>query len=86
MQVEYAEISLIGSRSENQDRIASIVNSDAALIAAFDGMGGHADGAQAAELARRTVLARFAAAPHPLTDPLAFLHISMGAAHTEMVA
>lgn len=86
MQAEYAEISLVGGRAENQDRIASTVNSEAALIAAFDGMGGHADGAHAAELARRTVLTRFSAAAHPLTDPLAFLHLSLGAAHQEMVA
>ncbi|MEO6080794.1 MAG: PP2C family serine/threonine-protein phosphatase [Steroidobacteraceae bacterium] len=86
MQVEYAEISLVGAREENQDRIAAAVNFDAALIAAFDGMGGHAEGARAAELARRTVLARFAAVPHPLTDPLAFLHLALGAAHTEIVA
>lgn len=86
MQVEYAEISLLGSRSENQDRIAASVNHDAALIAAFDGMGGHADGAHAAELARRTMLARFANTPHPLLDPLAFLHLALGAAHGEMVA
>lgn len=86
MQVEYAELSLIGARDENQDRIAAMVNSDAAILAAFDGMGGHADGARAAELARRTLLSRFAALPHPLLDPLAFLHMALGAAHTEMVA
>jgi len=86
LQVEYAEISLVGSRSENQDRIASTIGPDASLIAAFDGMGGHADGAQAAELARRTLLARFSAVPHPLLDPLAFLHLALGAAHREMVA
>lgn len=86
MQVEYAELSLIGAREENQDRIAAVVNAQAALIAAFDGMGGHADGARAAELSRQTLLSRFAAVPHPLTDPLAFLHLALGAAHTEMVA
>jgi PPM family protein phosphatase len=67
LQVEYAEISLIGAREENQDRIASAISADAALIAAFDGMGGHADGARAA------------------VDPLSYLHVSLGAAHTEMV-
>ena len=85
MQVEYAEISLVGSRDENQDRIAATVNSETAVIAAFDGMGGHAEGARAAELARRVLLSRFAAVAHPLTDPLAFLHLTLGAAHTDMV-
>lgn len=86
MQVEYAEITLVGAREENQDRIASAINSHAAIIAAFDGMGGHAEGARAAELSRRALLTRFASQPQPLVDPLAFLHLTLGAAHTEMVA
>lgn len=86
MQVEYAEISLLGAREENQDRIAVAVDGRSAIIAAFDGMGGHADGARAAELARRTLLTRFGAQSHPLIDPLSFLHQTLGAAHTEMVA
>lgn len=86
MQVEFAEFSLIGARDENQDRVVATGDRDAALIAAFDGMGGHADGALAAELARRSLLARFTAATRPLSDPLAFLHLALGAAHTEMVA
>ena len=86
MQVEFAEISLVGAREENQDRIATAVNPDSAMIAAFDGMGGHADGAKAAELARKTLLARYAAQPQPLLDPLSFLHLTLGAAHTDMVA
>jgi serine/threonine protein phosphatase PrpC len=49
-------------------------------------MGGHSDGARAAELARQVVEARFEAAAHPLLDPLAFLHMALGAAHSEMVA
>jgi serine/threonine protein phosphatase PrpC len=86
LQVEHAELSLIGAREENQDRLAVAVEQDVALIAAFDGMGGHADGARAAELARQSLLTRFAAQAHPLVDPLAFLHITLGAAHAEMVA
>lgn len=86
LQFELAEISLIGAREENQDRVASAVDSNAALIAVFDGMGGHSDGARAAELARHVVLSRFAPLPHPLLDPLAFLHLALGAAHTELVA
>lgn len=85
MQFEFAEISLVGAREENQDRIVAAVDPQCALIAAFDGMGGHAEGARAAELARVTMLARFAAAPHPLLDPMSFLHITLGAAHSEMV-
>jgi serine/threonine protein phosphatase PrpC len=86
LQFEVAEITLIGAREENQDRIASAVDGGAALVAVFDGMGGHSDGARAAELARRVVEARFEAAAHPLLDPLAFLHMALGAAHSKMVA
>ena len=86
MQVEYAELSLIGAREENQDRIAVVIEPEVAMIAAFDGMGGHAEGARAAELARKTLLGRFKAQSHPLLDPLAFLHLALGTAHTEMVA
>jgi len=85
LQFEFAEISLVGAREENQDRIAAVVDAQCALIAAFDGMGGHADGARAAEIARTTLLARFASQAHPLIDPLSFLHMTLGAAHTEMV-
>ncbi len=86
MQFELAEISLIGAREENQDRMATAVDGSTALIAVFDGMGGHSDGAAAAELARKVVLSRFNEASHPLLDPLAFLHMSLGAAHAQMVA
>lgn len=86
MQVELAEISLLGARDENQDRVAGIMGPGVALIAAIDGMGGHADGARAAETARRVLLERFAAVtPQPLIDPLAFLHIGLGHAHEEVV-
>jgi serine/threonine protein phosphatase PrpC len=48
-------------------------------------MGGHADGARAAEIARKTLVTRFAALPQPLLDPLAFLHLALGYAHAEIV-
>lgn len=86
LQVEFAELSLIGAREENQDRIAAAVEPNIAMIAVFDGMGGHAEGAAAAELARKILLERFAAQSHPLMDPLAFLHQALGAAHAAMVA
>jgi serine/threonine protein phosphatase PrpC len=58
LQFELAELSLIGAREENQDRIATAIEGDTALIPVFDGMGGHADAARAAELGRQLVLAR----------------------------
>ena len=47
-----------------------------------DGMGGHADGAQAAEAAQpRAGRALLATQPQPLFDPLGFLHLALGRAH-----
>ena len=50
MNVESAQISLLGDRKENQDRVAIIPEDESLLLAAVDGMGGHADGARAAEV------------------------------------
>jgi serine/threonine protein phosphatase PrpC len=85
LQVESAEVSLLGAREENQDRVAVSIGPEVAMIAAFDGMGGHADGERAAEAARASVLQRLAAQPQPLLDPLAFLHVGLGQAHAEIV-
>ena len=51
MQVEYAKVSALGDREDNQDRAAVVVAEEAAIILVFDGMGGHSDGARAAEIA-----------------------------------
>ena len=49
MQIEYAKVSALGDRQDNQDRAAVVVSEEAALLLVFDGMGGHSDGAKAAE-------------------------------------
>jgi hypothetical protein len=48
-------------------------------------MGGHAEGARAAETALATLLEAFWQTPHPIFDPLGFLHLSLGRAHEEVV-
>jgi PPM family protein phosphatase len=85
LRVEYAELSLKGGRETNQDRISVAVTEDAALMIACDGMGGHAEGERAAEIAQRMVAERFWHTPQPLLDPLGFLHLSLGAAHVAVV-
>ena len=85
MRVEHAELSLLGARDSNQDRVRAEVGSDAALLIACDGMGGHAEGERAAEIAVEVLSQRFRAAPHPLLDPLGFLHLGLGAAHLQIV-
>ncbi|HVY81417.1 MAG TPA: protein phosphatase 2C domain-containing protein, partial [Steroidobacteraceae bacterium] len=82
---EYADITLVGAREENQDRVVAAVAEHSALLLVVDGMGGHADGARAAEVPQKTVLEAFWHTPQPLFDPLGFLHLTLGRAHEEVV-
>jgi len=83
--VEFAEISLLGGREENQDRVTAAVGESAALLLVVDGMGGHAHGARAAEVTQQVLVDAFMHASQPLFDPIGFLHLSLGRAHEEVV-
>lgn len=85
MQVEYADLSLLGNRDDNQDRVAIAVAEHAVLLVVVDGMGGHAEGARAAEVTRQVTLESFWHTPQPLFDPLGFLHLTVGRAHEAVV-
>ncbi|MGH8261127.1 MAG: PP2C family protein-serine/threonine phosphatase [Steroidobacteraceae bacterium] len=85
MRVEYADLTLVGSRDDNQDRVAIAVAEQAVLLVVVDGMGGHAEGSRAAEVTRRVLLETFWHTPQPLFDPLGFLHLTLGRAHEEVV-
>ena len=85
MQVEYADLSLLGNREDNQDRVAVAVAEHAALLVVVDGKGGHAQGARAAEITQQVLLESFWHTPQPLFDPLGFLHLTLGRAHEEVV-
>jgi serine/threonine protein phosphatase PrpC len=85
LHVEYADLSLIGDREENQDRVQVLAAERAVLLLAVDGMGGHADGAQAAQLAIDTVRDAFERVTQPVFDPIGFLHLAIGRAHLNLV-
>lgn len=86
MQVEYAKVSALGDREDNQDRGAIVVADAAAMLLVFDGMGGHSDGARAAETAMKVVQELFMASKLPLLDPQGFLYMSLSRAHDEVVS
>jgi serine/threonine protein phosphatase PrpC len=85
MNVEYAKVSALGDRQDNQDRASIVVSDDAVLMMVFDGMGGHSDGARAAETALKVVQDLFTAAKMPIFDPQGFLYMALSRAHDEVV-
>lgn len=84
MEIEYAKLSAIGDRQDNQDRAAVVVAENAVLMMVFDGMGGHSDGARAAETGLKVVQDLFTAAELPLLDPQGFLYSALATAHDEV--
>jgi serine/threonine protein phosphatase PrpC len=85
MQIEYAKISALGDRRDNQDRAAVVVEDAAAMLLVFDGMGGHSDGAQAAEVGLQSVRDIFLETDLPVFDPQGFLYMALSRAHDDVV-
>jgi PPM family protein phosphatase len=85
LHIEHADLSLLGNREENQDRVAIAIGDGSAFLVVVDGMGGHADGARAAEVAIRAMIGEFWEASRPLFDPEGFLHLTIGRAHDAVV-
>ena len=85
MQIEYAKVSAIGDRKDNQDRAAVVVAEDAAMMLVFDGMGGHSEGAKAAETGLKSVQDSFMSTQLPVFDPKGFLYTALARSHDEVV-
>lgn len=86
MNIEIAQVSRIGGRRTNQDRVASEAAGEAVLLVLADGMGGTQRGEVAAEIALEVMLAAFRDAANPVVeDPAAFFQATMEAAHTAIL-
>lgn len=85
MRFEPAKLTLAGHRPENQDRVEALVAGESAMIAAVDGMGGHAEGARASELTVETLKKCFEEAGQPVFDPQGFLTRALALAHERVV-
>ena len=77
----------IGGRKSNQDRLAYSYSKDVLLLVIADGMGGHARGEIAAEVAVNTMTQRFQQeARTTLRRPREFLESAIHSAHRAIVA
>lgn len=84
MRIDYAELSLLGDREDNQDRVTVAAAEQAALLVVIDGMGGHSDGSRAADTALKSLLESFRQTALPMFDPIGFLHMALSRAHDEV--
>jgi PPM family protein phosphatase len=78
--------SVIGGRSMNQDRMGYSYTQEALLLVVADGMGGHARGEVAAQIALQAAGALFQMYAKPaIANPLAFLDEALRRGHREIL-
>lgn len=82
MKFSVFQLSRRGGRAVNEDRMGYCYTRDAALFLLADGMGGHAEGEVAAQLALQSIAAQFQREATPaLADPTDFLNRAVITAH-----
>ena len=82
MKFSVFQLSRRGGRAVNEDRMGYCYTREAALFVLADGMGGHAEGEVAAQLALQSIAAQFQREAMPvLPDPTDFLSRAVLAAH-----
>ena len=86
MKFNVFQLSRKGGRKNNEDRMGYCYTRDAALFVLADGMGGHAEGEVAAQLALQTMAAQFQQQAQPtIKKPADFLSDSLLAVHHRIV-
>ena len=86
MKFSVFQVSRLGGREINEDRMGYCYTRQAGLFALADGMGGHPEGEVAAQLALQTVSALFQRYAKPtLPDPSAFLSEAVLGAHQQLL-
>ena len=87
MKFNVFQLSRKGGRQNNEDRMGYCYTRDSALFVLADGMGGHADGEVAAQLALQTMAAQFQQQAQPTVKrPGDFLSDSLLTAHHRIVS
>lgn len=87
MKFSVFQLSRRGGRANNEDRMGYCYTRETALFVLADGMGGHAEGEIAAQLALQTMAAEFQRLAKPaLQDPSTFLRDALLVAHERILA
>ena len=86
MKFSVFQLSRIGGRGKNEDRMGYCYTRESGLFVLADGMGGHPEGEVASQLALETVSALYQRQAKPIIqDPAEFLARALMAAHQQIV-
>lgn len=86
MKFSVFQLSRIGGREKNEDRMGYCYTQESGLFVLADGMGGHPEGEVAAQLALQTVCALYQKMALPtIENPAAFLSDALLAAHNQIL-